>query len=144
MVFEHLCDFGERQLSSLALDLVEVGISESVCLVSCVLILRKNISPQFLVLSHELKDTFAIPLFFICHVDIDNLLGFKGQTKAVFYLLVGLTQNSELVILAEGSILDTELFLSLFNLDPGSLLAVCRCLSKFFFFGLFLLLTIFL
>jgi hypothetical protein len=96
-----------------------------------------------LIFLHELKDRLAIPLFLICQIDVDNLLSLKGKTKTVFLLLVSLTLISKFVVLAEGSVLHTKFFFSLFNLNPSSLFTVCRCLSDFFKLSFLLLLAIF-
>jgi len=111
--------------------------------VSSVLILREDVTPEFLVLLHELEDGLPIPLFFIDQIDEDDLFGPEWGTCTVFYQLVRLSLAIQLVVLGERSVLDAELLLSPFDFDSQALLTLRRRQSELFLLGLLLLLAFF-
>ena len=71
MIFQKLRDLSEGQVLTLR---AECWSIEMIRLVTSVLILGKDVTPQFLVLAHELIDSVSIPILFLIEVDKHDLL----------------------------------------------------------------------
>ena len=71
MIFQKLRDLSEGQVITLR---AESWSIEMIRLVTGVLILGKDVTPEFLVLAHELIDSVSIPILLFIEVDKHDLL----------------------------------------------------------------------
>lgn len=81
MVLQQLGDFSEVERLAF---LGECWVLEGIGLVARVLVLGKNVTPQLLILAHELEHGLPIALLFVVDVDVRNLFGLESAKSICF------------------------------------------------------------